>query len=56
MQLPSMNLLSRDNGARRYDWVVRLNPDVMLVRDDWLLKTMSDPTVDGIFNQQGSNT
>jgi hypothetical protein len=32
-----------------YDWIVRLNPDVLIRRDDWLRATMKDDSVDGIF-------
>jgi len=32
-----------------YDWVIRLNADVLLRRDDWLLETIHNDTVDGIF-------
>lgn len=34
---------------RGYDWVVRLNPDVIILNDTWLLQTMQDVNVDGIF-------
>jgi hypothetical protein len=32
-----------------FDWVVRLNPDVIIRNDTWLLDTMGDAGVDGIF-------
>ena len=32
-----------------YDWIVRLNPDVLIRDDDFLLRTMRNETVDGIF-------
>jgi len=32
-----------------YDWIVRLNPDVLIRRDDWLLQTFNDPNCDGVF-------
>ena len=32
-----------------YDWVVRLNPDVLVRSDRWITKTMATPGVDGIF-------
>jgi hypothetical protein len=32
-----------------YDWVIRINPDVLIRNSTWLLQTMHDPTVDGIF-------
>ncbi|OLQ05908.1 hypothetical protein AK812_SmicGene10863 [Symbiodinium microadriaticum] len=34
-----------------YDWVIRLNPDVLIMDDKWLLETMGDASVDGIFGQ-----
>ena len=33
----------------RYDWVVRLNPDVLIMDDNWLLETMGNSSVDAIF-------
>jgi len=32
-----------------YDWVVRVNPDVLILDDEWLIKTMLDNRVGGIF-------
>ena len=32
-----------------YDWVIRLNPDVIIRNDTWIQKTMNDPNIDGIF-------
>ena len=32
-----------------YDWVIRLNPDVIIRDETWLVQTMQDPDVDGIF-------
>ena len=34
-----------------YDWVIRLNPDVLIMDDKWLLETMGDASVDGIFGE-----
>jgi hypothetical protein len=33
-----------------YDWVIRINPDVLIRNSTWILKTMKDVTVDGIFS------
>jgi len=33
-----------------YEWVIRLNPDVIIKSDDWLLKTMQNPKIHGIFD------
>jgi hypothetical protein len=32
-----------------YDWIVRINPDVLIRNSRWLMETMHDPDVDGIF-------
>jgi len=32
-----------------YDWVIRLNADVIIRNDTWFLETMRDDTADGIF-------
>jgi hypothetical protein len=32
-----------------YDWVIRLNPDVIIKNSDWIETVMQDPDVDGIF-------
>jgi hypothetical protein len=32
-----------------YDWVIRLNPDVLIRRDTWIRQTMMNTSVDGIF-------
>jgi len=32
-----------------YDWVIRVNPDVLILDDEWLIKNMLDSGVDGIF-------
>lgn len=32
-----------------FSWIMRINPDVMIVNSTWILQTMKDPTVDGIF-------
>mgnify|MGYP006085712309 CR=1 FL=1 len=33
-----------------YEWVIRLNPDVIIKSDDWLLRTMQNPKIHGIFD------
>mmetsp|Transcript_17696 Transcript_17696/g.39229 ORF Transcript_17696/g.39229 Transcript_17696/m.39229 type:complete len:140 (-) Transcript_17696:464-883(-) len=39
-----------DNGwFAPYDWIVRLNPDVLIRDDEFLLRTMRNESVDGIF-------
>ena len=32
-----------------YEWVLRLNPDVLILNDTWLCQTMGDSDVDAIF-------
>ena len=32
-----------------YDWVIRINPDVLIRDSTWIWQTMQDPEVDGIF-------
>lgn len=32
-----------------YDWVVRLNPDVIVRNDSWVLRQMRNESIDGIF-------
>ena len=34
-----------------YDWVIRLNPDVLIRNDTWLMETMLNPHIDGIFHE-----
>lgn len=33
----------------KYDWFIRVNPDVLILEDEWLIQTMHDREVDGIF-------
>jgi hypothetical protein len=32
-----------------YDWVIRLNPDVLIRNETWLLTALQDPNIDGVF-------
>ena len=34
-----------------YDWVIRLNPDVLFMDASWILDTMQNPSIDGIFQR-----
>ena len=34
-----------------YDWVIRLNPDVLFMDDSWILDTMQNSSIDGIFER-----
>jgi hypothetical protein len=33
-----------------YDWVIRLNPDVLIRNDTWLIQTMMDESIDAILH------
>ena len=37
------------NYTTGYDWVIRLNPDVIIRNTDWIETTMENANVDGIF-------
>ena len=39
-----------------YDWVIRLNPDVLIRRDTWIRQTMMNTSVDGIFVDYTKNS
>lgn len=32
-----------------YEWVVRLNPDVLILDDEWIVQQMGDPNVDALL-------
>jgi hypothetical protein len=34
----------------KYDWVIRINPDVLIRHDAWLIQTMMNTSFDGIFH------
>lgn len=34
-----------------YDWVIRLNPDVLFMEASWILHTMQNASIDGIFQR-----
>jgi hypothetical protein len=38
-----------------YDWVIRVNPDVLIRNDTWLLNTFQDQTIHGVFADCGVN-
>lgn len=38
-----------------FSWVVRVKPDTLIRNSTWLLKTMQDPMVDGIFVECAQN-
>lgn len=45
----AMKMATTSSWFEGYDWVIRLNPDVLLLEDEWLIKNMLDLGVDGIF-------
>ena len=38
-----------ENWYEGYDWIIKINPDVVIRDDSWLLNTMQDQNVEGIF-------
>ena len=38
-----------NNWFAGYDWVIRMNPDVLIRRDEWLRATMMNETIDAIL-------
>lgn len=36
---------------KHYDWVIRLNPDVLFMDASWILHTMQNASIDGIFQR-----
>ena len=36
---------------KHYDWVIRLNPDVLLMDASWILHNMQNASIDGIFQR-----
>merc|ERR1719291_1625028 len=45
----AMEMATQSRWFDGYDWVIRVNPDVLIVQDDYLIKNMLDSKVDGIF-------
>ncbi|CAE7336309.1 unnamed protein product [Symbiodinium sp. CCMP2592] len=44
------NLGRREKWFEGYDWVIRLNLDVLIMHDGWLQQVMNNMSVDGIFH------
>jgi len=40
---------SNTSAFERYEWLIRLNPDVLVLNDTWIHETMRDKNVDAIF-------
>jgi hypothetical protein len=38
-----------------YDWLIRINPDVLIRNSTWIVRQLHDPTADGIFVDCGDN-
>lgn len=36
-------------GPNRYDWMIRINPDVIIRKSSWLIRNMQNNSIDGIF-------
>jgi len=47
--MAAMEVSTNQSWFSGYDWVIRLNPDVLILEDEWLIKNMLDDGVDGIF-------
>jgi len=45
----AMETATTNDWFNGYDWMIRLNPDVLILEDEWLIKNMLDSEVDGIF-------
>jgi len=45
----AMEMATKGRWFEGYDWVVRVNPDVLILEDDFLIKNMLDKNVSGIF-------
>mmetsp|Transcript_7711 Transcript_7711/g.14403 ORF Transcript_7711/g.14403 Transcript_7711/m.14403 type:complete len:294 (-) Transcript_7711:29-910(-) len=46
----AMEMLTLDSSwYANYDWVIRVNPDVLILDDDWLIQNMLNDDVGGIF-------
>lgn len=45
----AMHKAMEDDLFRGYDWVIRLNPDVLILDDKWIMKTMMDSSIDAIL-------
>jgi hypothetical protein len=45
-------IATKNNGSwfDDYDWVIRLNPDVLIRNDTWLISTMMNDSIDAIFH------
>jgi hypothetical protein len=40
---------SHDRAVVVYDWMIRINPDVLIRKASWFLETMANSTIQGIF-------
>jgi len=45
----AMEMATKGRWFDGYDWVIRVNPDVLILEDDFLIKNMLDSNVAGIF-------
>jgi hypothetical protein len=48
--LPENNKNDSNSWFDDYDWVIRLNPDVLIRNDTWLIQSMMMDSIDGIFH------
>jgi hypothetical protein len=47
--------LSNTSWFDDYDWVIRVNPDVLIRNDTWLLQQLRNPTIKGVFVKWDTN-
>lgn len=45
---PKLAFQHNNSWFTKYDWIIRINPDVFIRQSDWLYRTMNDPQVDAI--------
>jgi hypothetical protein len=48
---PFVNINTTGTWFDEYDWVIRLNPDVLIRHDTWLIQAMLNTSNDGIFHE-----
>ena len=48
--MDALQQASKHNWFQNYDWIIRLNPDVIIRNDTWMLDTiLHDPSASGLF-------
>jgi hypothetical protein len=44
-----LELASKNEWFKPYEWMIRINPDVLIRNSDWIIETMKNTTIDAIF-------